>query len=133
VNHASLSELGRHPLHYDIVKSLLKYCYRLENLTTEFPLLKDAFLCSNKFVNRKLEKKVGGKSVPRAPVICLNIATSMNKEKLSTVNKEHCCTEVFQHLTLSVSIDVSGSRNTKDQTMEHREQSLYSGIYVQSP
>jgi hypothetical protein len=31
VNHASLSELGRHPLHYDIVKSLLKYCYRLEN------------------------------------------------------------------------------------------------------
>jgi hypothetical protein len=46
VSHASLSELGRHPLHYDIVKSLLKYCYRLENLTTEFPLLKDAFLCS---------------------------------------------------------------------------------------
>ena len=31
------------PLHYDIVKSLLKYCYRLENLTT---LLKDAFLGS---------------------------------------------------------------------------------------
>jgi hypothetical protein len=28
------------------VKSLLKYCYRLENLTTEFPLLKDAFVCS---------------------------------------------------------------------------------------
>ena len=46
VNHASHSGLGRHPLHYDIVKSLLKYCYRLENLTTEFPLLKDAFLCS---------------------------------------------------------------------------------------
>jgi hypothetical protein len=46
VNHASLSELGRHPLHYDFAKRLLKYCYRLENLTTEFPLLKDAFLCS---------------------------------------------------------------------------------------
>ena len=46
VNHASLSELGRHPLHYDIAKSLLKYCYRLENLATQFPLLKDAFLCS---------------------------------------------------------------------------------------
>jgi hypothetical protein len=43
MNHASLSELGRHPLHYNIVKSLLKYCYRLENLTTEFPLLKDGF------------------------------------------------------------------------------------------
>lgn len=45
-NHASLSELGRHPLHFNIVKSMLKYCYRLENLTTEFPLLYDAFLCS---------------------------------------------------------------------------------------
>jgi hypothetical protein len=46
VNHATLSELGRHPVHYDIAKNLLKCCYRLENLTTEFPLLKDAFLCS---------------------------------------------------------------------------------------
>ena len=45
VNHASLSELGRHPLHYNIVKGMLKYCYRLENLV-EFPLLKDAFLCN---------------------------------------------------------------------------------------
>jgi hypothetical protein len=33
-------------LHYDIVKTILKYCYRLENLSTEFPLLQDAFLCS---------------------------------------------------------------------------------------
>ena len=41
-----LSELGRYPLHYDIVSRLLKYCYRLENLTREFPLLKDAYLCS---------------------------------------------------------------------------------------
>lgn len=46
MNCASLSELGRFPLHYDIVNRLLKYCYILENLTTEFPLLKDAFLCS---------------------------------------------------------------------------------------
>jgi hypothetical protein len=43
VNHASLSELGRYPLYYDIVKTILKYCYRLENLSTEFPLLQDAF------------------------------------------------------------------------------------------
>lgn len=46
MNHASLSELGRYPLHFDIVSRLLKYCYRLENLTREFPLLKDAYLCS---------------------------------------------------------------------------------------
>ena len=52
VNHASLSELGRHPLHYDVVKSMLKYCYRIENLTTEFPLLQDAFLCSKDLHSR---------------------------------------------------------------------------------
>lgn len=46
VNHATLSELGRNPLHFDIIKALLKYLYRLENLSSEFPLLKDAFLCS---------------------------------------------------------------------------------------
>ena len=48
VNHASLSELGRYPLYYDIIKTILKYCYRLENLSTEFPLLQDACLCSKK-------------------------------------------------------------------------------------
>jgi hypothetical protein len=56
VNHASLSELGRHPLHYDIVNSLLKYCYRLENLTTEFPLLKDAFFSKLRKSFRNLKK-----------------------------------------------------------------------------
>ena len=45
VNFGSLSELGRFPLHYNIVKSMLKYCYRLQNLT-EFPLLSDAFAYS---------------------------------------------------------------------------------------
>ena len=35
MNHALLSELGRYPLHYDIVSRLLKYCSRLENLTRE--------------------------------------------------------------------------------------------------
>lgn len=41
-----LSELGRFPLHFDIVKSLVKYWYRFENISTEFNLLKDAYLCS---------------------------------------------------------------------------------------
>ena len=47
-NFAVLSELGRFPLHYDIVKSLIRYWYRLENLSTEFTLLKDAYECSKK-------------------------------------------------------------------------------------
>ena len=44
--------MGRFPLHYDIVKSLIRYWYRLENLSTEFTLLKDAYECSKKlFLN----------------------------------------------------------------------------------
>jgi hypothetical protein len=34
VNFASLSESGRLPLHFNIVKSMIQYCYRLENLNT---------------------------------------------------------------------------------------------------
>ena len=43
VNFAVLAELGRFPLHYDILKSLINYWYRFENLN-EFSLLKDAYL-----------------------------------------------------------------------------------------
>ena len=56
MNHASLSEQERHPLHYDIVKSLLKYCYRLENLTTEFPLcLNQQYLSDWKDISESLK------------------------------------------------------------------------------
>ena len=46
VNFTVLSELGRFPLYYDIVKSILRYWYRLENLSSDFSLLKDAYECS---------------------------------------------------------------------------------------
>jgi hypothetical protein len=42
---AVLSELGRFPLHHDILKSVICYWYRIENLN-KFQLLKDAYLCS---------------------------------------------------------------------------------------
>ena len=42
-NVAVLSELGRFPLHFDILKSMLSYWYRLENLGQSFPLLVDAY------------------------------------------------------------------------------------------
>ena len=38
-NFAVLSELGRFPMHFDIVKSMIRYWYRIENLDTKFPLL----------------------------------------------------------------------------------------------
>ena len=54
VNFAVLAELGRFPLHYDILKSLINYWYRFENLN-EFSLLKDAYLCSKSIhFNNKL-------------------------------------------------------------------------------
>ena len=53
-NFAVLSELGRFPLHHDILKSVICYWYRLENLN-KFQLLKDAYLCSKSMhFNNKL-------------------------------------------------------------------------------
>jgi hypothetical protein len=43
-NIAVLSELGRFPLYFNIIKGMLLYCYRLENLGREFPLLAEALL-----------------------------------------------------------------------------------------
>jgi hypothetical protein len=42
-NIAVLSELGRFPLYFNIIKDMLLYWYRLENLGKEFPLLKEAY------------------------------------------------------------------------------------------
>ena len=42
-NIAILSELGRFPLYFNIIKGMLLYWYRLENLGKEFPLLKEAY------------------------------------------------------------------------------------------
>ena len=50
-NFAVLSELGRFPLHFDIVKSIVRYWQRLECLEenqTEFPLLVNAYKHSKK-------------------------------------------------------------------------------------
>jgi glucose-6-phosphate 1-dehydrogenase len=38
-----LSELGRFPLYFNIIKGMLLYWYCLENLGKEFPLLKEAY------------------------------------------------------------------------------------------
>ena len=38
-NFAVLSELGRFPIHFDIIKAMVRFWYRLENLDNAFPLL----------------------------------------------------------------------------------------------
>lgn len=53
VNFAVLSEVGRFPLYYDIIKSILRYWFRLENISTEFILLKDAYICSQNLDSHK--------------------------------------------------------------------------------
>ena len=42
-NIAVLSELGRFPLYFNIIKCMLLYWYRLENLGKEYPLSKEAY------------------------------------------------------------------------------------------
>ena len=55
-NLATLSELGRFPLHFDITKSMIRYWHRLENLGSSFPLLKDAYL-ESKLLSYYLNQK----------------------------------------------------------------------------
>jgi hypothetical protein len=43
-NVAVLSELGRHPLYFNIVKFMLNYYLRLEKTDSTFPLLNDAYI-----------------------------------------------------------------------------------------
>ena len=45
-NLAIQSELGRFPLHFDILKQILRFWHRLENLDSSFPLLKAAYKCT---------------------------------------------------------------------------------------
>jgi hypothetical protein len=52
-NFATLSELGRFPLHFDIIKSMIRYWYRLENLDSSFTLLKDAYEESKNYLKSK--------------------------------------------------------------------------------
>ena len=58
-NIAVLSELGRFPLHFDIVKCLLKFWHRLENLDASFPLLKNAYITSKNLFTKKLPSWYG--------------------------------------------------------------------------
>ena len=45
-NFAALSELDRLPTHFNIVKAMLIFWHRLQNLDNQFPILKDAFKTS---------------------------------------------------------------------------------------
>ena len=52
-NLAVLSELGRHPLYFNIVKFMHNYYLRLEKTGSTFPLLNDAYIESKLLHNAK--------------------------------------------------------------------------------
>jgi hypothetical protein len=54
-NIAVLSELGRFPLYFNIIKGMLLYWYRLVNVGKEFPLLKEVYN-ETKIQNRYCQK-----------------------------------------------------------------------------
>ena len=58
-NFATLSELGRFPLHFDIIKSMIRYWNRLKNLDSNFTLLKDAYEESKKLFEIKIPSWYG--------------------------------------------------------------------------
>ena len=58
-NFAVLSELGRFPLHFDILKQMLVYMNRLENLGNRFPLLKAAYAQSKTNFSKKIPSWYG--------------------------------------------------------------------------
>lgn len=58
-NFGVLSELGRFPLHFNIVQSMLNYWYRLENLGSSFPLLMEAYQTSKMLFESKVASWYG--------------------------------------------------------------------------
>jgi hypothetical protein len=78
-NFATLSELGRFPLHFDIIKSMIHYWHRLENLDSNFTLLKDAYEESKKLFEIKIPSWHGS--------ITLLIKNIRGLKELSNVSK----------------------------------------------
>ena len=92
-NFAVMSELGRHPLHYDILKQSFVYFHRLDNLGNSFPLLKAAFNSSySNYISNKpswygsitfLKSKVVGLDKIKSPSL------SSYAQSCKRVLKEH--------------------------------------------
>jgi hypothetical protein len=86
-NFATLSELRRFPLHFDIIKSMIRYWYRLENLDSNFTSLKDAYEESKKLFEIKIPswygsitlliKNIRGLKELSNVIICPNINSNL--------------------------------------------------------
>ena len=87
-NFATLSELGRFPLHFDIIKSMIHYWYRLENLDSNFTLLKDAYEESKKLFEIKIPSWYGSITLLIKNIRGLKELSNVSKHKFKSSYKD---------------------------------------------
>ena len=87
-NLATLSELGRFPLHFDIVKAMIRYWYRLENLDSSFPLLRYAYIESQSLHELKIPSWYGCVTVLSKAISGMNQLSTTSKFKFKTMYKK---------------------------------------------
>ena len=87
-NFATLSELGRFPLHFDIIKSMIRYWYRLENLDSNFTLLKDAYEESKKLFEIKIPSWYGSITLLIKNIRGLKELSNVSKHKFKSSYKD---------------------------------------------
>jgi hypothetical protein len=92
-NLAVQSELGRFPLHFDILKQILRFWHRLENLDSSFPLLKAAYKCTKHLYEGKQPSWYGSVKhiLQNMPSLTnfLTVKTSTFKYKCNKIVKQH--------------------------------------------
>lgn len=87
-NLAVLSELGRFPIHFDIVKSILRFWHRIENLNGTFPLLQDAYTESKRLFNANIPSWYGSVNFLMDKIPGLNILSNISKYKFKYMYKK---------------------------------------------
>ena len=87
-NLATLSELGRFPLHFDILKAMIRYWYRLENLGSSFPLLHYAYLESKSLYESKIPSWYGCITVLSKAISGMNQLPKLSAFKFKTIYKK---------------------------------------------
>jgi hypothetical protein len=87
---AALSELGRLPTHFNIVKAMIKFWHRLQNLDNQFPILKDAYKTSIELHIDKLPSWYGSMNVIDKLIFDItSLSTNSFKKTRNVLTKDH--------------------------------------------
>jgi hypothetical protein len=106
-NFAALSELDRLPTHFNIVKAMLIFWHRLQNLDNQFPILKDAFKTSIELHIDKLPSWYGSINVIEKLIFDNKVDTTSPsthsfKKTCNVLTKEHYI-NLWQHQKILMS------------------------------